>query len=58
MFSTRGLIVAAECWKKTQEVKCAALYCMSTSQAFIVIFIKARIFKFVLMTVHIKKSGG
>jgi hypothetical protein len=50
MFSTKGLIVAAECWGKTWETN-YTLYCMSTSQTFIVIFMKARIFKFVLITV-------
>jgi len=51
MFSTRGLVVADGCRKKIWEANCAALYCVSTSQTFIVIFIKARIFKFLLMTV-------
>jgi hypothetical protein len=50
MFSTKGLIVAAECWEKTWETN-YALYCVSKSEIFIVIFIKVRIFNFVLLTV-------
>ena len=50
MFSTKVLIVAAECWEETWETDCVP-YCVSKSQKCIVIFIKVRIFKFVLMTV-------
>ena len=49
MFSTKVLIAAVECWEETWETDCV-LYCVSKSQKCIVIFIKVRIFKFVLMT--------
>jgi len=50
MFSTKLLIVAAECWEKTWETN-YALHYVSKSQTFIVIFIKVRIFNFILLTV-------